>query len=192
MYNKLTFTVKGVSPLMMHNGQLADPLNKWAKQLAALTSKRKKTDADHAEISRVEFLGGLYINGDGCPVVPGECIERCLVEAAKKSKLGKLFTSAVLCDGNWPLDYKGPKEPDLLASDPNFCDRRSVVIQRNRIVRTRPIFRKWELAFTVHYLPNELEKEQLTQAVDVGGRLIGLLDYRPKYGRFELVSVEAK
>ena len=60
-YHSLTFRIIGASPLLHHNGQLADPLNPHAKAMARVSSKRKKTEADHAELSDLEFMGSLYL-----------------------------------------------------------------------------------------------------------------------------------
>ena len=51
---KLCFKIVGVAPLVMHNGELANPMSEGAKALKRVTGKKAKTDADHAEIARVE------------------------------------------------------------------------------------------------------------------------------------------
>ena len=43
MYKVMLLTIIGTAPLVMHNGQTADPLNKYAKMLKAISGKRKKT-----------------------------------------------------------------------------------------------------------------------------------------------------
>ena len=60
------------------------------------------------------------------------------------------------------------------------------VPQRSTVMRTRPIFREWELEFTVHFMPDIVDEHSLDEAVEIAGKLIGLSDYRPKYGRFEV------
>jgi hypothetical protein len=49
------------------------------------------------------------------------------------------------------------------------------------------MFRQWELDFTVHYLPDILNDAQVREAMVTAGRIIGLGDYRPKFGRFDVV-----
>ena len=88
-YKTIDFHIRGVAPLLMHNGQLANPMNKFAKAMKAVTSKRKKTDEDHIELARLEFLGGLYADDQGRAVLPGEVIEGTIVAGAKKTKKGK-------------------------------------------------------------------------------------------------------
>jgi hypothetical protein len=190
---------------MMHNGQLASPLNAFAKEMKKLTSKKNKTDNTHMQMAYLEWLGGLYtseggqftvldegldIQGFGVPSVPGEAIEATLINAAKKNKLGLLFKAGVFVDGNFPVEYKGPKRINELIEDENFRDSRLVVVSKSRIVRTRPIFRDWGLKFTVSYLPEVVDGEKIKEALDVAGQMIGLLDYRPKFGRFEVLKVQ--
>ena len=56
--NTLQLTIKGVSPLLLHNGQTANPLNKYARQLKAVSGKRNKTDEDFEAMAKIEFLAG--------------------------------------------------------------------------------------------------------------------------------------
>ena len=42
-------------------------MNKFAKAMKAITSKRKKTDEDYIELARLEFFGGLYADDQGRP-----------------------------------------------------------------------------------------------------------------------------
>lgn len=190
MYEAVEFKIQGISPLIMHNGQLADPLNPFSKQLKEITGKRKKTDADHEAMSKIEWFGGLYVNDDKRPVVPGTNIEAMLIEAGKKVRMGDAFKAGVICDGDWPVDYDGPKAAEELwnKAGGKFTDRRGCVVGQSRVMRTRPIFRKWGLAFTINFLPDLLNLKDVRQAVTTAGRIIGLCDYTPKFGRFELAN----
>ena len=58
MLQQVKYHLEGASPLLMHNGALADPLNFWAKKMKEITAKQKKTDADHEEIGRLEWRAG--------------------------------------------------------------------------------------------------------------------------------------
>lgn len=189
MYESIEIEIKGMTPLLMHNGQLANPLNKWAIALKKISGKTKKTDEDYREMARIEWYGGLYVH-DGKVCIPGELIESMLVAAAKKNKKGKLFTAGVVCDGHWPLIYDGPKDIDKLWKDENFRDARLVKIKMARIVRTRPHFVPWGLKFTVSFLPSVLNRADVEEAIQIAGQIIGLCDHRPKFGRFEVVSIK--
>ena len=41
------------------------PLNRHSQSIAQITKKKKKTDADHRELSRREFFGSLYLDVGG-------------------------------------------------------------------------------------------------------------------------------
>lgn len=182
-----TFTVEGVVPLLMHNGHLADPIGKWAKELKTHTGKRQKTDETHADIARVEWFGGLYLNSKGEPCIPAANIEAALIAGAKKRKLGVKFKASVQCpEMDYPLIYNGPKDINKLFEKPEFHDRRGVVVSQSRTFRTRPRFNSWSLKFTVQYDAAELNKEEIEEVVEITGRLIGIGDFRPKFGRFEV------
>ena len=44
-----TFRLTGATPLLMHNVQMADPLNQWAKAVRELTARKKNmTDEEFA------------------------------------------------------------------------------------------------------------------------------------------------
>jgi len=96
--NTVKVRYEGISPLIMHNGQLADPLNKFSKELKKLSGKRKKVDSDYEEMGRVEWYGSLYINEDGKPCLPGRVLEANIIEGAKVHKLGTAFQGTVWVD----------------------------------------------------------------------------------------------
>ena len=73
-YKTLSLRLKGVSPLVCHNGQLADPLNYWSKELKRITSKRHKVEADMEEAARIEFFGGLYLANE-VPIIPADLVQ---------------------------------------------------------------------------------------------------------------------
>lgn len=182
--------IVGVTPCIMHNGQTASPLNKFAKAMKEISGKRKKTDADHEALALIELEAAFYLDDQGRPCWPGENIEAGFIAAAKKLKLGQQAKSAVVCDGLWPLLYTGPKHYQKLMTDSAFVDSRNVRVQQSRIVRTRPIFRDWELKFELHFHDDLINESALRQIMDIFGEQIGLSDFRPKYGRFLVESCE--
>jgi hypothetical protein len=188
MYSTIDFHVRGVAPLIMHNGQLADQSNEFAKAKKQLTGKRKKTDEGQEEITRLDFLGSLYVDDSQRPVLPGELIEATIINGAKRTKQGKTCRSALFVDGFAPLIYEGPKTPETLLADRRFHYRVGVIINRARIFTTRPIFKTWEVKFTVSYLAEVLNHDEVIEFVAAAGQFAGFGDYRPRFGRFEIVS----
>jgi hypothetical protein len=186
-YESLKFRLRGVVPLVMHNGQLADPLNKHAKEMKKISGKRAKTEADFEQLAKIEWYGGLYVH-EGAPCLPGELIEAAFTAAAKKNKRGTQAKAGVISDGFWPLEYDGPKSPDELWKSERYRLTTGVRIQRNRIMRTRPLFPQWEATVQIDFLPDQLNEGEVADIVAIMGRVIGLGDWRPRFGRFEIVA----
>ncbi|MBL3664517.1 hypothetical protein JL475_00455 [Streptomyces sp. M2CJ-2] len=178
-------TITGTAELLMHNARLANPLDPAAKAMKAISSKRKKTDDDFEELARLEHLGGLYLDPDVGPFIPGQNVERCLVDAAKVTRSGVKVTRGVFVSTNInPLAYQGPRDPDGLWEDENFRHMASVKVQQNRIMRCRPMFRQWTTAAEGTLDTSVLAFDELAEIANTAGAMIGLGDYRPRYGRF--------
>lgn len=190
MYEVISFHVRGLVPCIMHNGRLADPLDPITKEMKLLTGLKKKTDDVLAKIADLEVLGGLYVDENNHPCWPGHVIEAMIRSAAKKQRRGNDVLSAVICDGNFPLIYNGPKDAEKVAKDPKFRLRVACVVDRKRIMRSRPMFSQWELKFDVHYEPSVLNEETVIGFMRDAGQYVGLSTWRPKYGRFEIVEVQ--
>jgi hypothetical protein len=188
---QLSMTLAGTRPLLQHNVRLADPLEPITQRLGALTSKRKKTLADHEDIARVEFEAGLYFDEQIGPYVKSEAVERCLRDSAARHRLGKAVQRGVLVtspDGGdaIPLLYRGPRDIEALYADKTYRLRSAVGVQANKTMRTRPRFPDWRLECLVLVDDAELNAEQLREIAVTAGQLYGLGDYRPRYGRFEV------
>lgn len=182
---KLTLTITGTAPLLMHNARLADPLDPAAKALARLTAKRSKTEDDHLEIAQVEHAGGLYLDPDVGPYLPGDNIWRCLYDAAKKHKLGEKVKAGLMVDTIVnPLSYTGPRDAAGLWADAAFRYRSSAKVMGRRVIRNRPIFREWATSADLVIDPNVFDDQQIRTIVETAGAYIGLGDWRPRFGQF--------
>lgn len=176
-------TEVGGTPLLMHHERLSDPLDTYCRQLAAVSSKRKKTDADHREMAHIEFQGGMYTNGNG-PCIPTINILRTLQEAAKRHKRGAdVLRGIVPLTEHADLSYEGPRDPEELWKE-GFWLRKSVGISNRRVIRTRPHFHDWVVSAPFEVDPTIFDSDTLAQIVHEAGRYIGLCDRRPINGRF--------
>lgn len=184
-------TMTGVRPVLMHSARLANPLDPITKAMKAISGKRQKTDDDHIELARLEFAGSMYIHKTLGPYIPGENIERCLVDAGKITKKGTALTRALFIKTDFnPLVYRGPRTIDELWADENFRHVASVKVQQNRVMRTRPMFQKWEVQAEGVLDTTVLDFAEFGAIAETAGNMIGLGDYRPRFGRF-MVNVEA-
>jgi hypothetical protein len=184
-------TASGGSALVMHNERLADPLDEYTRAIAKISKKRNKTEADHLEIGRLEFLGGMYTNGNG-PCIPAWNILRCLQDGGKRHKRG-----ADVLRGVYPLAehadviYEGERDPETMWKVGRFSLRKTVGIQRSRTMRTRPIFTEWQAELPVEVDPVVFDLDTLRNIWRESGIYAGLGEMRPVYGRFAATLEES-
>lgn len=192
MYNAVRFHLVGMTPLVMHNIRLADALHPITRALSAATKKRNKTEDDIERIAAIEWEGGLYVDEDDRPVIPGLNIQALLVESGKRKKLGKVVKAGALSDGNWPVrTSRGlPGKVEALRADPRFRLRTAMNVKGSRVMRSFPIFRDWSAAVDVSYHPELLDRDTLVELMESAGEFVGLMDLRPRYGRFMIEKVE--
>lgn len=181
---------QGVSPLLCHNGQTADPRNTYAKAIKAVSSKRKKTDADYDEMARLEWLAGLY-RIDGDLVIPDYVIESTMIGGAKKSKRGPQAKCGLFFTEHAALQFSG--KPDVINDETlaemfasgDFTHTIGVKVGMSKVMRTRPIFRNWSLKALCQFDPDVLNLRDIEEIASDAGKLVGLGDWRPKHGRFD-------
>ena len=189
-------SIRGIRPLLMHDGKLADPLDDATKALKVLTSKKTKSDDDHEDISRAEWQGGMYFDEKLGPYIPFENLQRAIEQGAAKRKLGKQFKALVevLGEDGAPgarLEYEGPRTLAAMWKDDRFRLRRGARVTGKRVVRTRARFPSgWCATFSVAVLDGAVTRAQLEEAVSDAGLYEGIGDWRPKYGRFQVESVK--
>lgn len=190
MIEKLTFRIRGVVPLLMHNGQLANPTNFYSRAMKEISSKRAKTTADYEEMARLEWMGGLYLfNGEPC--IPSYVLEATLIGrggAARKQKMGKQAAAGLYVTADFPLEYDGPRDPKELWELEEFRLQVLAKVQQSRIVRTRPIFHEWAATVWFEVIPDLVNVADAKLWMAIAGRESGLMDWRPKFGRFEVLD----
>lgn len=149
-----------------------------------ISSKRKKVDADFIAMANIEWRAGLYVS-DGVIVIPSNVLEATLVAASKKTRQGKqaqaglfVHTDSVL---NFPDKDKSLKE---LENMPQYRLSVGVRVQQARIIRTRPKFDVWSIEPTIIYDDQMFNRAAVETIINTAGDIIGMCDWRPKYGRF--------
>jgi hypothetical protein len=193
----LKVTIEGIRPLLHHNGQLADPLNEYTKRLKVLAKQRDKTDEDHVALHRAEWEGALYFDSKMGPFIPADTLQAVIERGATRRKLGKQFKACVAIEmpdngvNGFPLKYKGPRDLEGLWSDPRFVFTKGVKVAQKKVSRTRPRFPSgWSVTFGVEVMAGGATKAQVQQAIEDAGLYEGMGDWRPRYGRFVVKSVE--
>ena len=187
----LTCKIVGVAPLLMHNGLLADPAYSWTLKMKEVTSKRKKSAADYDEMARIEWNGSLYLL-EGAPCIPGVVLEGALLGrggAARTEKMGKVAAASMRVMKDFPLIYEGPSDLVELWNDPEFRFQAMVKVQMARVKRTRPMFKEWAAFIEIEYDEDFIDASILERWLIIAGKQVGLMDWRPKYGRFKVEQI---
>lgn len=177
--------IVGLAPLLMHNPTAANPLDPKTVFHKKLTSKRKKTEEDHLAIMESEWKMALYFSDRLGVYIPGQNVEASLLSAAKMQKLGtKVKRALLVTEDEIKIEYKGPKTVEGLYADKSFVDVRLVKVQAARLMRTRPRFNDWSAKFTIQFNPEQLDESDVLKMVHDAGSLVGIGDYRPRFGKF--------
>ena len=190
-WKKIEYKLTSSAPLIMHNGQTADPTNKWSKLIKQISSKRTKTDADYEEMARLEFMAGLYLDENG-PILPAFVIDSLVINGAKKSKEGQVAKSGCFCPHQAKLEYDGPRTADELWADEQFRFSAIVRIGQSRVARMRPIFREWSAVITLNAEDTMVNPARVQEWLDAAGTQVGVGDWRPQNGRFAVEKIEGK
>lgn len=164
---------------------MADPLDPFTKEIKKISKKRAKTEADFEEMARLEFLGSLYLE-NGVPIIPRTVFKGAMREAAKRFKRGKDIVKGIRIQKNFPLIYNGSKNPEEMWKDEKFRFSTAVVIQKNRIMRMRPIFHEWAAEIEFYYDETIFDKDEIKQILEECGSSAYLMEWRGEYGGFEL------
>lgn len=167
--------VTGDSDLLFH---------RWNNEAVAEKAAARKGSAAKKSDNVESYV---YRNEAGEICLPGEYLRGAIVGAAKfrqdprspRKSAMDLFKAAVI--SLTPLASLGVKEWD-------YEDRRRVVVQRNGITRVRPAMRAgWKAEFDLLVnLPEYVDQPFLREVLGMAGKLIGVGDFRPTYGRFDV------
>lgn len=175
----MSVEIIGTCPVIFHKWSCEDVA---AKAAAKKGSKEKKSDNVEAFVYRDE---------DGHICLPGEYLRMAMVYAAKfkqdprspRKSAFDLFKAGVVPLTELAKINGGTKKWD-------FVDQRRVVIQRNAITRMRPAFLKgWSAEIDIMVnVPEYIDEVFFREVLEMAGRLIGVADFRPSYGRFQIAK----
>lgn len=170
----------------MHNGQTANPLNSFARELKKISSKRQKTEADLEQLAKIEWYAGLYAK-NGKVIIPGLVLEAALINGAKKSKSGKTAQAGLFVQSDMVLDFPhNALTLDQLWEMDDYRFSALVRVQQARIARMRPKFDTWAVTATVQFDDSLFNKTAVKDIVKITGEQVGLGDWRPRFGRYSV------
>jgi hypothetical protein len=192
-YKEYEVTIEGTVPIVMHNGQTADPLNPYSKAIKQVSSKRKKVDDDYEKMAALEWEAALYLDKQKRVILNDYVVESCIVGGAKKSKSGQQAKTALFVSGDAEFLVDGrPVTLDEIKGKPEYRLAVPVKVGMARVVRTRPKFDKWSSKFTLQVMDNVANESEVKDWLRDAGMLVGLCDWRPKFGRFKVVAFSEK
>lgn len=67
-----------------------------------------------------------------------------------------------------------------------------VVISRARVMSWRPKFKEWSCEFKIEIVDEMLNPSVIKEILETAGKYKGVGDYRPEYGRFEVIEFEVE
>lgn len=188
--------IEGISSIIMRDG--ASGLNTRSPariEMAEITRKRgsNRTVADEERLAELECQISLWLKG-GAPTIPEGAIRAVIEESARKLKQGSQVREGLIVT-NSTFHYDTERYGTTIEELGKNCQFTvPVVVQRQRHLRTRAMFDvPWSCVFTLDTDPELVDAEQLTSWLDIGGRRIGLGDWRPSksghYGRFKTAAI---
>lgn len=170
-------TIRGDADIIFH-GWNCEAVE--AKSKASKGSKAKKSD---------DLQSYVYRDDDGYLCIPGTNLLRSIIDAAKYKqdprsprKSAQDLTKAAIVTLT-PMASLGVKEW-------GYEHKCRVQVNRNGITRVRPALKAgWTAQFVfMVLLPEYVPPEMLHGLLTDAGRLIGVCDFRPTYGRFQVTE----
>ncbi len=177
------FTIEGICPILFHawnNEAVA------VKGAAKKGSAAKKTDNVESYVYRDAkgdiCLPGVYVYGAMCDKKNGAAKYRQDPRSPRASAV-KLFQAAVA-----PMTEMS----SLGSANWDYLDERRAVVQQQGITRQRPAFNAgWKAQFQfVVNLPEYVSPLFFHDVLSLAGKAVGVADFRPTYGRFQIVQFE--
>lgn len=189
---RINFRFVGTCDLLINNPQCADPLNDYAMAKKEINDKgKKKTIADHHALAALDFESKIHLNANDQLVITSEMVKACIVAGAKLKKKGPAAKAGIRCYEDFvitkmvgPVEWQKRKK---LTKSKDRCQFRTiVVINKNRVAITRPLFHNWEAEGYIEYDESIVNRVDIHGWLDNAGYQIGIGDYRPEFGRFEI------
>ncbi len=190
--------IEGISPIIQHSASGLDDLQPINQEIKAITSSRgSRTEAEDARLRQLETIASLWLDANEQPTIPAAAIRSNIEKAARKRREGPQVREGLVVTST-AFEYDNERYGDTLEELQKSAQFTvPVVVQRNRIMRTRAKFDlPWACVFEIDADDELVSESLLTEWLDIGGRRIGLGDWRPEksgqYGRFELAEISAE
>jgi hypothetical protein len=120
----------------------------------------------------------LYVDHKGLCFIPGEG-QKTYTDVIASSVIVEALSLGI-----------GKDDPSILP-DGRMCNGNPSKGKKSgaKVFKIRPLLRPWGGEFRMHVFDNRLSPAILKAVLTYAGSFKGLCDWRPKFGRFELVSL---
>ena len=191
--------IDGISSLIQHSIAGLDAtteVNREKSKILGGKPASKRTVAEDKRIIELECIQSIWWGEDGAPTVPTRVIRANLEAAARKLKDGtRVREGLIVTSSRFEYDRaRYGNTQDEVAFNAIFTA--PVRVQRSSVMRTRAKFdTPWSVEYEIDADDELVDEAALRSWIDIGGRRIGIGDWRPtcsgEYGRFKLASIEA-
>ena len=199
---KYSVHIKSISPLVMGNDIAANPLHPTAKRLKEITCLKTKQDEHHLAIAKLQWESSLYYDEQIGVYLSSRMIMGCLKASARKEKKGLQLKAVIIdCYPGTPLIPYEKMSQEKLWAEKNkkgeqiYVHSELVTTQQSKVLRTRPIFHRWEAKFELFLNIEILSEKDFKRILERAGFEYGLGELRPQLvtgtcGRFEVVEMK--
>lgn len=167
-------------------GTAAFLFHRWSVEAVAEKAKAAKGSAAKKSDNVESYV---YRDTDGRLAIPGEYFRQSIIHAAKfrqdprspRKSAMDLFKAGIVALNEVATTGK---------RDWDYLDQRRVMVQRSGVTRQRPALSAgWTVTIRLMVnLPEYIAPAFLHSTLTDAGRLIGVGDFRPTYGRFQVTS----
>ncbi len=186
----------GDSPIIMHSAAGLDTASDISREINEIAKKRgtNRTEADELRLRELECQRSLWLE-NGKPTVPHSALRSCIETGARKLKQGPQVREGMVVQETVFVFDSERYGKSVKEWGENCQFTVPVVVQRNRILRTRAKFdQPWSVNAIIYGDDELVDSTKLKTWLDIAGQRIGLGDWRPEksgaYGRFSVNSVE--
>lgn len=186
----VSLTLQGSSALLFHQ---------WSNEAVAEKARASKGSASK-KVDNIESYQPRC--ADGTVGLPGAYLKGSIAGPAgaakfrqdprspRKSALDLFKAGVVVLTDIAPLF--SAKDQKKAATEWDYLDQRRVMVQRAGITRQRPAFLAgWTASFDLSVLtPEYIDLSSLLDVITNAGKLVGVGDFRPTFGRFQVTRFE--
>jgi len=177
---RVAVEIEGVCPILFH---------RWSVESVEAKSKAKKGSAVR-KTDDVESY--VYRNAEGNICIPGEYLRQSIIHSAKYEQDPRSPRKSMM-DLAKAAIVSITELADTNHKDWDYLDQRRVSMNKgSSITRSRPALKMgWKAGFILQVnLPEYIPQEMLNYLIQQAGRIIGLSNFRPSFGRFIVTRFE--